>query len=190
MEPMNDAAEQRLINEINQGNKEAFKALYDHYAEYALRVAAAITGSPAFAADAVQETFIRVYRNIRSFERDKPFKPWFYRILINECNRFLAQRKKLIPVDFQGENAPSLVQSDRHSFEQYEDLYAAIGKLNDLYRIPIILKYLNELSEKEIADSLDMNVNTVKSRLLKGRQLLKDELQRSATKEGTRCGRQ
>ncbi|MBB6678549.1 sigma-70 family RNA polymerase sigma factor [Cohnella lubricantis] len=181
--------EKQLIDQIQQGDKEAFKKLYDHYAEYALRVATAITKSSAFAADAVQETFIRVYRNIHAFERGKPFKPWFYRILINECNRFLEQKRKLIPVDFQWDQEPKLVQSDRVPIEQYEDLYEAIGKLQDLYRIPIILKYLNELTEKEIADLMDLNVNTVKSRLLKGRQLLKDELQERTAKEGTSCGR-
>lgn len=182
--------EKKLIARIQEGNQEAFAELYEQYAEYALRVAAAITKSRTFAADAVQETFIRIYKNMGSFDRTKPFKPWFYRILLNECHRFLEKKGKLIPTDHHWDNDPALAQSDQHHFEQYEELYQAVGELSDLYRIPIILKYLNDFSEKEIADLLDMNQNTVKSRLLKGRQQLKEALLKQGGKEGLSDGRQ
>jgi len=71
---------------------------------------------------------------------------------------------------------------DSHSFEEYEDLYRAIQTLNDALRLPIILKYLNDFSEKEIASIMGLNINTVKSRLLKGRQKLK---QKMIQKEGS-----
>ncbi|GAA0361979.1 RNA polymerase sigma factor [Bacillus horti] len=182
--------EQKLIAQIQKGNREAFEQLYHRYAEYALRVATAITKSRTFAADAVQETFIRIYKNIQSFDRSRPFKPWFYRILINECHRFLEKKGKLIPTDHHWDNDLNLAQADQHDFEQYEDLYQAIGRLGDLYRIPIILKYLNEFSEKEIAELLELNQNTVKSRLLKGRQMLREEMERLSAKEGLSNGRE
>lgn len=182
--------ENKMIAQIQKGNRDAFAELYNIYAEYALRVATAITKSRTFAADAVQETFIRVYKNIQTFDRSKPFKPWFYRILINECNRFLERKGKLIPTDHHWDNDPNLAQTDLHYFEQYEDLYQAVGQLNDLYRIPIILKYLNDFSEKEIAELLELNQNTVKSRLLKGRQQLKEALEQDRAKEGLNDGRQ
>lgn len=182
--------EKKLITQIQAGDKQMFKELYDLYAEYALRVATAITKSRTFAADAVQETFIRIYKNIHSFDLTKPFKPWFYRILLNECNRFLEKKGKLIPTDHHWDNDPSLAKTDQHHFEEYEDLYKAVGELTDLYRIPIILKYLNDFSEKEIAELLDLNQNTVKSRLLKGRQQLREALVQQGAKEGLSDGRQ
>lgn len=82
--------EKKIIKRIKAGDWDAFSLLYNQYADYALRVGMAVTRSRANSADAVQETFIRVYRNIDKFDIDKPFKPWFYKILINECRRIMT----------------------------------------------------------------------------------------------------
>lgn len=155
---------------IKQGNRDAFRLLYDEYANYAIRTAKAITRNEELAKDAVQETFIRVYRNISSYDSSLSFGAWFYRILVNECNRLLNKEKKVIPID------TSLVEVLETSKEGVTDLYAIIQNMSDLYRIPILLKYIQGFSEKEIADILDLNQNTVKSRLFNGRNLLKDQL--------------
>jgi RNA polymerase sigma-70 factor (ECF subfamily) len=74
---------------------------------------------------------------------------------------------------------------DRRSFEEYEELYKAVDSLTDKLRIPVILKYLKGFKEAEIAEILDLNVNTVKSRLYKGRQKLKKALAgRNSSEEG------
>ena len=80
-----------LICKVKSGDRKAFEELYNLYADQGLRTALAITKNKSNAADAVQETFIRVYNNIKSFDETKPFKPWFYKILINECNRLLSK---------------------------------------------------------------------------------------------------
>ena len=67
-----------------------------------------------------------------------------------------------------------LVVKDNPDFSH---IYEALDSLKDIYRIPIILKYLNGFSEKEIAQALDLNINTVKSRLFQGRQKLKKALE-------------
>ena len=64
-------------------------------------------------------------------------------------------------------------KEDDHEFVEYQYLYEAIENLKDIYRIPIILKYLKGFKEAEIAEILGINQNTIKSRLLKGRQYLK-----------------
>ena len=71
------------------------------------------------------------------------------------------------------ENDPSLSEE---SFDQLSDLYATIQSLDDAHRIPLILKYVKGFSEKEIAQILSLNQNTVKSRLFKGRKRLKEQL--------------
>jgi len=169
-----------LIKKIKGGDTASFAVLYNEYAGYALRVASAITGNKMNAADAVQETFIRVYKNIHSYDLDKPFEPWIYKILINECNRVLGKNKNenIILVDDFMENSLQGSMEDNYKFEQYESLYEAIDGLDDKIKIPIILKYLKGLQENEIADILDINVNTIKSRLFKGRQKLKDLLEK------------
>jgi RNA polymerase sigma factor (sigma-70 family) len=174
-----------LLQNIKDGDNQAFAELYNEYADYALRVAMAVTGNKMSAADAVQEAFIRVYRNMHTFDIDKPFEAWFYRILINECNRTMGKTPKTILVeDFADSSMQGAVEDD-YRFEEYESLYKAIGNLEDINKIPIVLKYLKGFKETEIAEIMGLNVNTIKSRLLKGRQKLRNLLERF---EGGRDG--
>lgn len=162
-----------LQNIIN-GDKESFKKLYDEHIDKALRTAMIITKNREMAKDAVQETFIRVYINISSYDISKPFEPWFYRILINECNRLLKKGASLKLVNHPLSENDMIAGKEK---EDFSDLHETINCLKDIYRIPVILKYLQGFSEKEIAKILDLNLNTVKSRLFKGREKLKAALQ-------------
>lgn len=170
--------DRELLQRIKEGDNEAFAELYNKYADYALRAAMAVTRNKMSAADAVQEAFIRVYKNIQAFDIDKPFEPWFYKILINECNRILGKSSNILLVDDFIENNIQSSREDDHSFEEYESLYKAIESLEDNNRIPIVLKYLRGFKESEIADILGININTIKSRLFKGRQKLKNIIER------------
>ena len=168
---------QDLIRKIKDGNREAFHDLYNEYANYAIRTAKAITRNDELAKDAVQEAFIRVYRNISSYDMTLSFGAWFYRILVNECNRILNKEKKSVPIDSTTmENSNQLIE---HSKEGVTDLYEIIQNMADSYRIPLLLKYIKGFSEIEIAEVLDLNQNTVKSRLFNGRNLLKTHIQRT-----------
>lgn len=168
--------ESQLIKRIRQKDKEAFKELYNLYANQAIRTAIAITKNTATASDVVQETFIRVYKNLDKFDKSKPFKPWFYKILINECNRVLKTSSNIVYLEDSDKEAITGSSADTYEFQEYEDLYAAISDLEDTVRIPIVLKYLKGFKEEEIADILSLNINTVKSRLYKGRQKLKNAM--------------
>ncbi|MBO1911627.1 sigma-70 family RNA polymerase sigma factor, partial [Microvirga sp. 3-52] len=99
---------------------------------------------------------------------------WFYRILTNECLRLLKKESPLSKYEHPDlENNPALSEE---SFDHLSDLYAIIQSLDDAHRIPLILKYIKGFSEKEIAEILSLNQNTVKSRLFKGRKRLKEQL--------------
>lgn len=164
-----------ILAGIRNGSRDAFKQFYDTYENYAIRTAKAITRNDEHAKDAVQEAFIRVYRNISSYNSNLSFDAWFYRILVNECYRIITKEKKSTPVDTSTmENNEQLTE---HSKENVSDLYSMIQNMADLYRIPILLKYIKGFSEKEIATILDLNQNTVKSRLFNGRNLLKTQLE-------------
>lgn len=165
--------QEKWIQKIRAGDQTAFQDFYDSYAGPAIRTASAITRNREMAKDAVQETFIRVYRQIDSFNSELPFDPWFYRILTNECLRLLKKETPLSNIETV-ENDPSLAEE---SFDQLTELYDVIQALDDSHRIPLILKYIKGFSEKEIADILGLNQNTVKSRLFKGRKRLKEQLE-------------
>lgn len=162
------------IIQIQSGDKDAFRRFYAAYSEYAIRTASAITQNREMAKDAVQETFIRVFRQIKSYNPNLPFEPWFYRILTNECMRLLKKDSSYSKFEHPDlENEPSLAEE---SVERLTNLYDVIQSLDDTHRIPLILKYVKGFSEKEIAEILDLNQNTVKSRLFKGRKRLQDQL--------------
>lgn len=163
-----------LLKRVKDGDPMSFRQLYNRYVDKALRVATAMTRNKELAKDAVQETFIRVYKNIDRYDLSKPFDPWFYKILTNECNRLLQKESKTTPFDL------SELDYDSEHLEEvvdYSDLYQAIQALKDIYRIPIILKYLKGFSEKEIAEILELKQNTVKTRLYQGRDKLKQVLE-------------
>ncbi|MEG6616667.1 RNA polymerase sigma factor [Peptococcaceae bacterium 1198_IL3148] len=172
--------EQKIIAQVKKGDQKSFKLLYELYADYALRTVYSITKNKYDAADIVQETFIKVYKNIDTFDEGKPFRPWFYKILINECNRYLSWKNKNgISCDNVEEHINNAVNPFNER-NRYDDLYQALSGLDDIYRLPIILKYLSDLSEKDVAQTLNLNINTLKSRLFKGRQRLKELLRREA----------
>lgn len=166
--------EAQLIREITAGDKGSFRKLYEMYADAALRTAIGATGDRELAKDAVQEAFIRVYRSLHSFDTDRPFKPWFYRILINECSRLLRKRPRVISLNrLCDEEGYQVADRER---EDYMDLYNAVLSLKDIYRIPVVLKYLHGFTEREVADIMELNQNTVKTRLLKAREMIRKKL--------------
>ncbi|MCM3786445.1 RNA polymerase sigma factor [Neobacillus mesonae] len=163
---------QDLIRQLQTDySDELFEELYRAHADKAIRTATAITRSSASAADVVQETFMRVYRNLNVIDVNKPFEPWFNRILVNECNRYLEKHSRVVPSELEDEIALP-TQQDRYAFDEHGEVYEMVQRLDDQQRIPVILKYVNDYAEKDIAEMLDLNVNTVKSRLFKARKKL------------------
>jgi len=163
------------MEQIQRGNRRAFKKLFDHYSDYAHRIAFAITKNSHDASDVVQETFIKVFRYAHTFDLKKPFQPWFYRILVNEANRLFQQR---------ADDAIQMETDKIDFFEQhqklneFDHLEIALEKLSENERIILVLKYVENFTEKEISLMLELNVNTVKTRLYRARQKLKSIIER------------
>src|SRR5690554_6003429 len=116
--------ELEVIKQIKEGNQQAYRDLYDLYFDYAIRTATVVMNHQhSHAADAVQETFIRVYRNIQRYESDRPFKSWFYTILLNECNRILKRNTTVVSISEMSEQHHNLqTESEDHRFGEYEYL--------------------------------------------------------------------
>lgn len=162
--------ESGAIKRIQAGDEGAFARLYDSLAEPALRFAAAILGRDALSADAVQETFLRVYRGIGRFDASKPFEPWFYRILVNECRRMLRFRRRLTPVDVLPERA------DRR--QDWLELYEAVGGLPLRLREPVVLRYLLGYRDAEVAAMLGISTEAAKGRVKRARHELRRYLEK------------
>jgi RNA polymerase sigma-70 factor (ECF subfamily) len=120
--------------------------------------------------DVVQEAILKAYLKRDSLREVKFFKTWLTRILINECYQFLRTKKQEVSYDDYMSQEPA-------EKKRYTELYNAIRKLDEKHKLPIVLYYIEGYSVEEIAGTLRIPSGTVKSRLSKGRKMLKDLLE-------------
>ena len=131
------------------------------------------------AEDLVQETFLRAWRSLDSLQNDKAVKAWLFTILCREnARQYERYRPELVDIEGQsvaesGENEPD-ARMDR------ELLHNAINRLDSDYREPLLLQVIGGFSGKEIAEILDLNNNTVMTRLFRARNKLKQEFELGA----------
>ncbi|MBP2239674.1 RNA polymerase sigma-70 factor (ECF subfamily) [Cytobacillus eiseniae] len=168
--------DENLLKRLMSSDQTAFKVFYEDYIQKAFGLAVGILKDREMAKDAVQETFIRVYRYISMYDAAMPFDPWFYRILHNECMRIAKK---------EGKTKKNIVwKEELHTEATFDEnvegseLIHAIYSLKDSFRIPIVMKYLHGFSEKEIATIMNLNQNTVKSRLFHARKKLSKHFDR------------
>lgn len=121
--------------------------------------------------DAVQGAILKAYDKLGTLKKEEYFKTWLVRILINEC--YSLKRKECSNVSYE-EYFESVKADDK---KDYSELYLAIQKLPDRIRITIVLYYVDGYSVEEIKQILKIPAGTVKSRLSKGRKLLKIKLE-------------
>ena len=140
-----------LIRKAKKGDKGAFCRLMDEQVQCMYKVAFSYLKNDEDAADAIQDTILSCYENLKSLKQNKYFKTWMIRILINKCKDIL-QRKKQITYTDQMPETPF-----------YEEEYAAKEWAQVLY-------YMEGFNIREISDILDMKESTVKSRLQRGRK--------------------
>ena len=153
-----------LIRKAKKGDKGAFCRLMDEQVQCMYKVAFSYLKNDEDAADAIQDTILSCYENLKSLKQNKYVKTWMIRILINKCKDIL-QRKKQITYTDQMPETPF-----------YEEEYAAkewaqvLEPLDNKYRLVILLYYMEGFNIREISDILDMKESTVKSRLQRGRK--------------------
>lgn len=159
------------ISKALAGDHEAFACLYNTYAPEALRLSTAVTGRADLAADAVQEAFLRAYR--KGYQCRGDFKPWFFRIVLNESYRMAGQNPY---------PAEAAVEDACISFSDQSDLtmtvHAALDRLSPEHRAVLVLKYLFDYTERDMAKILNIRTGTVKSRIFYARKALAKELNR------------
>lgn len=133
------------------------------------RVAMSMLKNEKDCEDAVQSAILAAYEKLDTLRNDKYCKTWLVRILINECNRQLRRRGRVADIqEYQAISASSA--------EEVE-VRLAVERLPMKIRQVVVLYYIEDFSVKEIKDILKIPEGTVKSRLSKGRELLKDNLQ-------------
>lgn len=174
-----------LVNAARNGDMYAYDQLIQRYQERIYATVYHMTSNHEDANDLAQETFIKAYSALKSFKGDSSFYTWVYRIAVNKTINFLKQRKNKVSLslndlDFQVENDPDMVafvsdktpRRDAALSELQEKLNGAMQKLSEPHRMVVTLHDIQGLSHEEIADIMECNVGTVRSRLFYARQQL------------------
>jgi len=147
------------------------------YGNELVRLAFTYVKDAGIAKDMVQNTFIKCYKNLDTFRFDAQIKTWLYRITINECKDYLKSwnYKKVQVRSFISETARSILPStEKTVIDKYtnEEMKENTFSLPKVYREVIYLYYYDSLNTEEIANVLDISVNTVKTRLRRAKQRL------------------
>lgn len=174
------ANEAELVIRAQNGDRNAFSELVRTHSQGVLNVIYRMSGSMQVAEDAAQETFIQAWMKLSSYRPKSSLRNWLYRIAVNTAIDMLRKEKRILPgavEDMSLTDAQAGPEATFLSGEQTELVQGAISTLPDASRAVLILREYEGLSYKEIADSLDIPVGTVMSRLNYARKLLKEKLE-------------
>jgi RNA polymerase sigma-70 factor (ECF subfamily) len=134
------------------------------------------------AVDLTQEVFLHLYQVLDKFDGDRKFFPWMYRIATNVCYNALKKKPKEATsldnvIEFVSDQ-DSQPEDKYESKEIRETVHKAITELPENFRIPMVLRYLEDLSYKQISAAMDLPVSTIETRLYRGRIMLQKKLGR------------
>ena len=182
-----------FVDRLQVGSEEAFETLMHLYKAPVYNIAYRFLGDTSEAADAVQETFMKIYKGIKSFRGECGLKTWIYKIAISETlnrQRWWKRWRRRATVSLdepvtlgQGSTAPFELPDSHPSPEAYfaaketeQAVQRALGHLSVEFRLVVVLRDIEGLSYDEISETVGISLGTVKSRLWRGRLELKREL--------------
>lgn len=174
---MNDM-EQMLIQRYKKGDINAFEILISGYDKKIYNIAFGLVGNEEDAKDIAQDALIKAFINIKYFRGESSFSTWIYRIVMNTGKDFLRRRRQELSFEeshskkeMKDENPGPLETLENR--ESSDEIHQILLHLKEEYRSVIILKDLHGFSYQEIADILDIQLGTVKSRISRGRYILR-----------------
>ncbi|HEX6503721.1 MAG TPA: sigma-70 family RNA polymerase sigma factor [Terriglobales bacterium] len=189
------AQEAAIIAELKAGSEEAYTWLIGEFHQPIYSLVYRIVNDPADAADTTQEVFLKVFRGMKHFHGESSLKTWIYRIALHEAanrKRWWFRHKSretsmesseqqndrgmsLAVKDFLADESESPFENAAHE-EVRERVEEELHKVPEPYRTTLILRDLEEMSYEEIAEITQVSLGTVKSRLTRGREALKQRL--------------
>src|SRR4051812_167486 len=179
-----------MVETLREGSERAYEELITRFQQPVYALALRLLDDQGEACDVVQEVFLKVFRNVGSFRGQSTLKTWIYRITVNEAHNarrwFFRHRRREVELDRSpedsrdwkeiipdGSRSPFDVAFDR---EQHVMIEAALERINPIFRDAVILRDITDLSYEEIAEVLGVSLGTVKSRILRGREALREKL--------------
>ncbi|MCS7092692.1 MAG: RNA polymerase sigma factor [Patescibacteria group bacterium] len=165
-----------LVTKSKNGDLKSFEALVKKYQQPLLRKAKIILKDDEFAKDAVQDTFVKAYKNLFKFDEKKPFRPWIYKIMTNTAYDIIKKEKKLVALS---DNVPTSEESMLEKLiriEEIKRLIRALSKLPEMYEKPLREFYIENMSYAKIATAMNLPINTIRTRIHRGKHYLKMKL--------------
>jgi RNA polymerase sigma-70 factor, ECF subfamily len=180
----------RLVASLREGCERGYEELISRFQQPVYTLALRLLNDQSEACDVVQEVFLKVFRNIGTFRSQSSLKTWIYRITVNEAHNarrwFFRHRRREVELDTDPDESrnwkETIADGGRSPFdaafdrEQHVMIEAALEKINPIFREAVVLRDITDLSYEEIAEILGVSLGTVKSRILRGREALRDEL--------------
>ncbi|HYI92592.1 MAG TPA: RNA polymerase sigma factor [Bryobacteraceae bacterium] len=186
-----------LVDRSRAGDASAFSELVERYERKIYRLAKHITQNDEDAEDVLQESFMKAYTHLDSFQGDSKFYTWLVRIAVNEALMKLRKRKtdRTVSLDEPQDTGEDLVAREiavwdddpekKYSREELADiLNKAVESLKPSFRTVFVLRDIEELSTEDTAETLGISVPAVKSRLLRARLQLRERLTRYFRRKG------
>ena len=181
--------ESELVRRARKGDLQAYDGLVKRYQERIYATIYHMTSNHEDANDLAQESFIKAFQALKSFKGGSTFYTWLYRIAVNKTINFLKQRKNrthmsLNDIDFNAEHDTDLIalisdNTPRRAAgltELQKKLNEALLKLSEPHRLVVVLHDVQGQSHEEIAEVMNCNIGTVRSRLFYARQQMQAEL--------------
>jgi RNA polymerase sigma-70 factor (ECF subfamily) len=173
-----------LCQERLPGDPRPFSALVNRYQERVMATCLRLMGNRTDAEDQAQEVFIRVYRGIRNFEGRAKFSTWLFQITTNTCRTALKKRGRRLQLKENLLSDPEILFSPANLLEEAALVQVETGMvtqalqmLSEEERVILTLRETDELSYREIADTLDIGLSAAKMRVMRARLALKHAYQ-------------
>jgi RNA polymerase sigma-70 factor (ECF subfamily) len=180
---MNASSDRDLVLRVRRGDADeadAFGELVSRYQTGVFNVCYRLLHERGEAEDLAQETFMRAYNRLHTFDVEREFSPWIRRVAANLCLNYLESQKVTAPLDEERDadraQLPEAVTEVRERSEQIRDVLLS---LPPQYRVVVELRHYQELSYDEIANELNIPLSDVKSHLFRARKLLAEKLHAS-----------
>jgi len=171
--------EKSILTSAQKGDGAAFEKIVLHYQHRVLALACNIAGNPVDAWDIAQEVFIRLYRYLPGFRFQNRFYTWLYRIVVNTSYDWLKQKQRFRTVTLDSikeTGQPETVHRTLDCFDLQEKIMEGLDRMNHLHKTAFILKEVEGLSCKEIANVMECPPGTVRSHLFHARKGLQAHL--------------
>lgn len=165
-----------IIEKAAEGDPGSFEAIYRATSGFVFNVACRIVGNRQDAQEVTQEVFLTVYHKLNSFRFQSSFKTWLYRVAansaINYSKKVSKERNRAVEYDDTLNSVDARVREDMDRQGQEAQINSLLKALNPDQRACVVLRNIEGLSYQQIAGALGININTVRSRLKRGREVL------------------